>query len=100
MCVLGGSVYVCVCVGWVSYCVCLRACVCVWQVCYCVCVGGVRVWTRGQTGQAGEVVSPCGATWLGTSCSRVNETRGLLLVGDDRVWESGYRFIFFPRGVC
>ena len=94
VCVLGGSLIVCVfvrvCVWWVSYCVCVRACVClaglllcvcscvcvclagvllcvcvyVWRVCYCVCVGGVGVWTRGRTGQAGEVVSPCGATWL------------------------------------
>ena len=30
----------------------------------CVCVGGVGVWTSGRMGQAGEVVSPCGATWL------------------------------------
>ena len=94
MCVFGGSLivcmFVCVCVWRVCLCVCVCvgrvsrvcSCVCVWQVSYCVyvracvclaglllcvycvCVGGVGVWTKGRTGQAGEVVSPCGATWL------------------------------------
>lgn len=59
-------VRVCVCVGRVSHCVCVRACVGLagLLLCVCVCVGGVGVWTRGRMEQAGEVVSPCGATWL------------------------------------
>ena len=81
VCVFGGSVSVCVCVLGRSLIVYVFVCVCVlggslivcvfvrvwvWRVCYCVCVcvGGVGVWTRGRMEQAGEVVSPCGATWL------------------------------------